>query len=85
MKDSDRGEHDSDKPTGAETHTATYTNFIGKKKKKKMEKRKNTLPQTHLHANHVRIRADRVTHTIFLRIQPGSGAENVTRGRRNKN
>lgn len=88
VKDSDRGKHDSDKPTRAEMHAATYANFIGKKKekqreRKRKEEKKNTLSQTHSHANHVS--ADRVTHTIFLRTQLESGAENATRDERNKN
>lgn len=67
-----------------ETRTLPHANFRGKrKKKKKKKKRKNT--SAHLHANHVSIRVDCVTHTIiFLRTRFGSDAENVTEDRRNK-
>lgn len=66
-----------------ETRTLPHANFRGKRKKKKKKKRKNT--SAHLHANHVSIRVDCVTHTIiFLRTRFGFDAENVTQNRRNK-
>lgn len=66
-----------------ETRTLPHANFRGKRKKKKKKKRKNT--SAHLHANHMSIRVDCVTHTIiFLRTRFGSDAENVTQDRRNK-
>lgn len=82
MEKCDRGRNDSDRSVGANGRDA-HANFRGKRKKKKKKKRKNT--SAHLHANHVSIRVDCVTHTImFLRTRFGLDAENVTQDRRNK-